>query len=90
MMMLKVPFLWWQLTDDAKVGTLRDKYAVLRAAEDATPGRLSVDAATVLESHQHVAQQLGFDDPADIYDQTDPYSRAGLAILRTYVPTWFQ
>lgn len=90
MMMLKVPFLWWQTTDDAKVGSLRDKYNVLKAAQDAAPGKLSVDATTVLESHEHVAKQLGFNDPQDIYDQSDPYSRAGLAILRTYVPTWFQ
>jgi hypothetical protein len=90
MRMLKVPFLWWQTSDDAKVVTLRDKYNILKAAQDATPETLSADATTVLESHQHVAQQLGFADPEDIYDQTDPYSRAGLAILRTYVPTWFQ
>jgi len=89
MKMLKVPFLWWQTSDDAKVGTLRDKYNVLKAAQGA-PGKLSADAANVLESHRHVAKQLGFDDPEDIYDQTDPYSRAGLAILRTYVPTWFR
>lgn len=59
---------------------LSDRCAILFAARDHQPERLSPVASEVLEAHQRVMAELGMDNHADIYDLTAEGSKARLAL----------